>query len=69
MFFSTILLGHIMTITGATGLVAMNLWDIRKKYKKDKLAKESIEKSIDINEEYTHFFENLGLMDTKKEIG
>lgn len=66
MFFSTILLGHIMTITGATGLVAMNLWDIRKKYKKDKLAKESIEKSIDINEEYTHFFENLGLMDTKK---
>ena len=66
MLFSTVLLGHIMTITGATGLVAMNLWDIRKKYKQDKLSEESIEKPLNLTEQYTQFFTNLGLMDTKK---
>lgn len=66
MILSTVLLGHIMTITGATGLVAINLWDIRKKYKQDKLAEESIEKPFNINEQYTQFFTNLGLLDAKK---
>lgn len=68
MILTHVLIGHILTVTGTTGLVTMTIADWYKKYKLQKKEKLNIEvdKELDIKEQYTQFFINLGLIDPKK---